>query len=225
MKTIFFLLAVANLALWSAWEGWLGGDLQRYVTPAQTEPQRLLQQIQPARVTVAPLPALNIATQNGGSGECLEIGALSTPTLNDTLTKLAGLGKISPRSVPATPGYLVYLPARETHEQSERLAQDLRDKGEQQAVVIREASPQRYAISMGLYNTADAATARVASLAARGVTEARIVQRTERSPRHFVQISEIAGSQRPTLQAMAKEIGLEWHACLAPANPRSANSN
>jgi hypothetical protein len=53
MKSLFIILVLANLLLWSAWQGWLGNNLQQQVNPTHLEPLRLQQQVQPQRVIVA----------------------------------------------------------------------------------------------------------------------------------------------------------------------------
>jgi hypothetical protein len=102
------------------------------------------------------------------------------------------------------------------------VARRLKDQGEKDVAVILEGSPLRYAISLGLFRTQDAATARTAALATAGITGARILQRSERSPRHYVQVFEVSAQQHNKLDALAQQTGLEWRACNANGSGTSA---
>jgi hypothetical protein len=112
----------------------------------------------------------------------------------------------------------VYLPAQASRAQSEALVQNLKSRGEKEAAVILEGSPLLYAISLGTYRTQDAATTRTAALNAAGITGTRILQRSERSPRHYVQVFEVNPEQRSKLDGLAQQSGLEWRACNGNTN-------
>ena len=223
MKGFFLLLLAANLLLWSAWNGWLGTDAYQLVNPAHTEPMRLQQQVQPQRVIVGELALRNALPPPGNEkpaiAVCLEIGPFSPADAKTNLQSLAADFSLSnERIAPAPSGFLVYLPAQASRAQSEALVQNLKSRGEKEAAVILEGSPLLYAISLGTYRTQDAATTRTAALNAAGITGTRILQRSERSPRHYVQVFEVNPEQRSKLDGLAQQSGLEWRACNGNTN-------
>jgi hypothetical protein len=226
MKSIFLILLVANALLWSAWKGWLGAEVHDLVNPMHAEPRRLQQQRQPQRVSVgnAAVRSKTLAsTDSSAVTACLEIGAFNVTDAKTSLQALAvDFPRVTERTAAAPSGYLVYLPAQASRAQSEMVARRLKDQGEKDVAVILEGSPLRYAISLGLFRTQDAATARTAALATAGITGARILQRSERSPRHYVQVFEVSAQQHNKLDALAQQTGLEWRACNANGSGTSA---
>ena len=274
MKFILAVLLLLNLALYSAWQGWLGSSVKRGLAVSEAEPGRLLQQTSPERLQVltpAPVaqnplsltPALTTPTSariatpaaapatapNATSNTpasfipptplvaaatptapvtaanatlaCVELGAFNSKDAQTWSDKLRGLGfaQVNQRLAAPVNGFLVYLP-NENRAARDKKIQEIRASNENDLAVLQENSPLSHAISLGVFGTQDAASARVAALNKKGITGARIIQRGEKSPRSFVQVLGLEESRRSSLEPLAKEAGLAWRSCASETTTR-----
>jgi hypothetical protein len=166
MRTLVFLLLLANLTLF----GYIKLD-----SLGTGEGVRLAQQIQPDKIALLSpqqVAALGPAKVSALADVCLEWGPFSD---SDKLRALASLEPLdlakllSQKKVEVVANYWVFIPPAANRTAADRRVDDLKARGIRDLVVV-DAGPQRFAISLGVFRTEEAAQARLAALEAQGVT-------------------------------------------------------
>ncbi len=178
MRTLFFLLLLANLTLF----GYTQLD-----TMGSGEGIRLSQQVRPEMIkilTPQQVAALGPDKTASLADVCVEWGPFSDADRARALADIEplDLGKLlSQKRVDVSTGFWVYLGGFATRADAERRVAELRATGLTDVSVVDNGA-QRYRISLGVFRTAEAAAARVTSLAARGVADAQSGARQQTLP-------------------------------------------
>jgi hypothetical protein len=169
MRTLFFLLLLANLTLF----GYTQLD-----TLGPGEGVRLSQQIQPEKIkllTPQQVAALGPDKPAALADVCVEWGPFNDVERARALADIEplGLGKLlTQKRVDVSTNFWVYLGSFATRAAAERRVAELRATGLSDVSVVDNGA-QRYTISLGVFRTEEAATSHAASLADRGVPDAR----------------------------------------------------
>jgi hypothetical protein len=175
MKTLVVLLLLANLAL--------GGYIYLDSLSAG-EGVRLAQQVQPDKIsllTPQQVAALGPAKASALADVCLEWGPLSDAERTRALAQLEPLDLsrlLSQKKVEVIANYWVFIPPFATRAAADRRMDELKAQNIRDVAVV-DSGPQRLAISLGAFRTEAAAQARVASLAAQGITTAKVGARAQ----------------------------------------------
>jgi hypothetical protein len=175
MRTLFFLLLLANLSLF----GYIKLD-----NVSSGEGIRLEQQIQPEKIRVLTrqqVAALGPDKTAALPDVCAEWGPFGDADRQRAMAELEpfALGRLLTfKRVEAGAGYWVFVAPFATSASAERRAAELRAAGVQDISVV-ETGAQRFAISLGVFRTEDAANAHAADLVRRGVTNARAAARQQ----------------------------------------------
>ena len=194
MRTVVIFLLLANLTFFT---------YTRLDATSEGEAVRLVEQIQPEKIkllTPQQVAALGPAKVAALADVCLEWGPLSEAARARALADLdpLGLGKLlTQKRIESTTSFWVYLPPAASRAEADRRVADLRARGLGDVAVL-ETGPQRNAVSLGLFQTEDAANSRLASAVNLGVTNARV------GPRQQVITSTILVIRDPQAQAVAK---------------------
>ena len=194
MRTIALFLLLANLTFFLF--TWLDES-------SEGEAGRLVEQVQPEKIkllTPQQVAALGPAKVAALADVCLEWGPLSdadrTRALDD-LESLA-LGKLlTQRRTETTTSFWVYLPPTLSRAEAERRLVELRARGLGDVALI-DGGAQRNAISLGLFQTEEAANTRLTNAQKLGVTNARV------GPRQQVFASTVLVIRDPQAQVVAK---------------------
>ena len=175
MRTLVLLLFLANLTLFFYTKlDSLGGG----------EGARLAQQVQPDKITllspqqVAALGPTKVATL---ADVCVEWGPLSDSDKARALSSLEPLDLsrlISQKKVEVVTNYWVFIPPAANRAAADRRMAELRDGGVKDLLLIDDG-PQRFAISLGAFQTEAAAQARLDALLTEGVKTAKIGARAQ----------------------------------------------
>ena len=169
MRTVVVLLLLANLAL--AGYIWLdsasGGEGVRLKQQVRPDAIKLLSPQEVAALGPAKAAALaDVCLEWGPFGEVERVRALAD-------VEPLALGKLlSQRRVESATGYWVYLPPFANKAAADKRAGELRSAGIKDVFVI-DGGAQRFALSLGVFRTEDAANAHLADLARQGVTGAK----------------------------------------------------
>jgi hypothetical protein len=175
MRTLVLLLLLANLTLFL---------YTKLDSLGSGEAVRLSQQVQPDKITllspqqVAALGPTKVATL---ADVCVEWGPLSDSDKARALSSLEPLDLarlISQKKVEVVTNYWVYIPPAANRAAADRRLAELKDVGVKDLLVI-DAGPQRFAISLGAFQTEAAAQARLDALLAQGVKTAKIGSRAQ----------------------------------------------
>ena len=175
MRTLVLLLLLANLTLFF---------YTKLDSLGSGEAARLAQQVQPDKITllspqqVAALGPTKVATL---ADVCVEWGPLSEGDKVRALATLEPLDLsrlISQKKVEVVTNYWVFIPPAANRAAADRRMAELRDAGVKDLLLI-DGGPQRFAISLGAFQTEAAAQARLDALLAQGVKTAKIGPRAQ----------------------------------------------
>jgi len=166
VKALFILLLVANLAV--AGYAWYAS--QR-VNP---DAQLLHQQLNADKIhVIAPRP---MVTARPKPAACLEWGTFGAQDIKAVQSALDGLNlgsRLTSREVPVQVGFWVYIQPLRSKAELDRKILELEKLGVHDYFAIETAGPMKYAISLGVFRTEDAANNYLETLRQRGVRSAR----------------------------------------------------
>jgi len=175
LKTLVFLLLLANLTLFA---------YTRLDSVGSGEGVRLGQQVQPDKIkllTPQQVAALGPAKVASLADVCVEWGPIAD---TDRPRALAGLepldlGKLlSQKKVEVITNYWVYIAPAASKAAADKRVAELKAQGIRDVAAL-DAGPQRFAISLGVFRTEDAAQARLAALQEQGVKVAKVGPRAQ----------------------------------------------
>ncbi|HEY1459952.1 MAG TPA: SPOR domain-containing protein [Casimicrobiaceae bacterium] len=175
MRTLFFLLLLANLTLF----GYIKLD-----SLSAGEGVRLAQQVQPDKIkllTAQQVAALGPAKVAALADVCVEWGPLSESDRARAVSLIEPLDLArltTQKKVEVIASYWLFLPPAATKAAADRRVDELKSSGIRDASVI-DAGAQRLSISLGAFRTEEAAQARLDALQAQGIKNAKVGQRTQ----------------------------------------------
>jgi hypothetical protein len=175
LKTLVFLLLLANLTLFA---------YIKLDSVGTGEGVRLNQQVQPDKIKLLgpqQVAALGPAKVASLADVCLEWGPIPDADRARAMASLdpLDLGKlISQKKVEVITNYWVFIPPQANKAAADKRVADLKAQGVRD-VVAMDGGPQRFAISLGVFRSEDAAQARLAALQAQGVTLAQVGPRAQ----------------------------------------------
>jgi hypothetical protein len=188
MRTLFLLLVLANIVFFAY------AHVAREDAGAASEMRQL--QIEPEKIrpltAPEPPPAFKPGTTRKGRASalpkaafaapaaCLEWGFFAGPAVARAEAALAALrlpaGQVG-RSVTDAGGYWVYIPSFKTRAEADRRIGELRALGVTEFFLVQEPAQWRYAISLGIFRSEEAAQVFLARLRERGVRTAIAARR------------------------------------------------
>jgi hypothetical protein len=215
MRTVFLILALANVALfayaWSDAGADANGDTQIIGQQLNPEKIRLLMPEQVSALTRKPEPPKLPATA------CLEWGAFVGGDAARAVQALEPLGlgtKLAQRKQEDVAGFWVYIPPLASRPAATQKAAELKRLGVGEYFVISDDPKWRNAISLGIFKTAEAASARLDALREKGVKNAISGAREMQLSKTYFQVRDA----NLTLAAKLNELkqgfaGTEVHEC------------
>jgi hypothetical protein len=226
VRALFLALLFANLALY-AWS--------RYGVPEDAAPAPLSRQIAPDKLKVvapADLPPPSAATKPPPSppvsaspavsappaaAACLEWGSFSVadaPRAEQALESL-GLGaRVAQRRSEEQAGWWVFIPPQANRQSALRKAAELKQFGVEDYFVVQDEGPYRWALSLGVFRTEEAAQARLAALRGQGVRTARVGARETVVPKVWLQVKGVDAPLQLRLKEIARQVeGSELKDC------------
>jgi sporulation related protein len=183
VRIVFFLLLLANIGFF-AWAYFGSGR-------ASDEPQLMQQQLNPQEirllsqeqvVKLAAERAKQLAERPRSPARapivaCLELGAFSptdAPRVEKALEPL-GLGaRLSQRRADEVASYWVFMPPLRNRQAANLKAAELKKLGVEDFFIVQEDAKWRFAVSLGVFKTEEAARARLAELQKKGVRTAKV---------------------------------------------------
>jgi hypothetical protein len=205
VRTVFFLLLAANLGF-LAWS-YFGGR-------GSTEAQLMEQQLNPQAITLLgpeqlsalaaerakqvaarpkPLPPLPPPPKVAVAA-CLELGAFNpgeVARVQQLLEPLALGAKLSQRRAEEIASYWVFMPPQGSRQAANRKSAELKKLGVEDFFVLQEDPKFRFAISLGIFKTEEAAQARLAELRKKGVRTARAGPRETQVQKVYFTVREV----------------------------------
>lgn len=179
MRAAVFLLILANLMFFAWAQGLLG-------TGDNPDTLRLSQQLLAERVRVIsrdePPAEVSVKAAKAEKREpeaCVMLGDLTTAELTrvEALIKEKASALRVERSETASGGFWVFIPPLPSKVEAERKASELKRFKIQDFAVLQEPAAARFAISLGVFSSREAAESRLEELRAKGVRSAKIGER------------------------------------------------
>ncbi|MBI1890287.1 MAG: SPOR domain-containing protein [Burkholderiales bacterium] len=186
LKFFFWVLLLANAGLFAYHQGYFSS---RAVEKREPEINADKIKVLPAGVasaaaksaSVAPAAsapeAAEVAEKKSQALQCLEIGNFAEADAKRFETQLAALSlgnRMSKRNIQEAPSHLVFIPTQGNKELAEKKSGELRRLGITDFFIIQDNPSLRWAISLGVFSTEEAAKNRLTDLSKQGVRTARI---------------------------------------------------
>lgn len=208
MRLALLLLLLANLAL-LAWS--------RYGASPSAPDVPLVREVNPEKLKLvppddAPLapparrpePAAALSTVALASG-CMEWGAFAPPEARRAEKALAPLAlgeRLVQRRTEELAHWWVYMPPQGSRQAALRKSAELKALGVDDYFIIAEEGEWRWALSLGIFRSAESAQSRLAALRARGIDTAVVAPRETILPKLWLRVE----GTDPTLQAHLGEL-------------------
>jgi hypothetical protein len=216
MRALFLVLVAANLALF-AWAHFLAPQDPR------TDPRPLGQQIEPGKLRIIPgdtpaptappspppvskpSPAPEAVSASEAAAACLEwggFGAAEAARAEQALAPLALGARLQQRRGEETAGWWVYIPPQGSRQAAQKKVGELKALGVDEYFVMQEEGRTRWAISLGVFRSEEAAASRLEALRAKGVRSAQLGPRETQVQKVWFQLH----GANEALAAKLKEI-------------------
>jgi hypothetical protein len=232
MRALFLALVLVNLAAFAWWRHLSPPDagLDRQPFARQIEPDKL-KIVPPAEPTKAapqkkpaapaPQPAAPVAAAPASAAApaaaCLEWGSFTltdAPRMEKALEPLALGDRLAQRRTEETAGWWVFIPPMGSRQAALKKASELKAFGVDEFFVMTDDSQYRWAVSLGVFRTEEAAQARLSALRTQGVRSARVGPRELIVPKIWLQVKAVDAATEARLKEIAGRIeGSELRAC------------
>ena len=209
MKWIFAILLVLNILFITVMQlnSNHGREPMRGHESVKAEKIKLL--AEPQKATEMALAMLEAPVKSGDNAPvaakpeiCLEWGQFSGDTLKrvaQALEKLQLGEKLIQHKAEKSGGYWVYVTPRKTMQEAQKKVDELKQLGVQESYIVREPSVMQYAISMGIFSSAEAAAKYLDQLREKGVKSAVSGPRTQEIDATVFQIKDSGESMTAQL--------------------------
>jgi len=214
MRALFLILVLANLAFY-AWSRYGGPADAPDLAPLsrQIEPERL-KVIAPADL---PPPVSAVKKPSALALACMEWGSFTVadaPRAEQALAPLGLGGRLTQRRAEEVAGWWVFVPPQGSRQGALRKANELKGLGVDDYFIMPDEGEHRWALSLGIFRTEEAAQARLAALRAQGVRSARVGARETVVPRIWLQVKGVDAPLQARLKEMARQVeGTELKDC------------
>jgi hypothetical protein len=233
VRIVFFLLLLANLGFF-AW-AYLGAGR------AAEEPQLMEQQLNPQEIRLLSADQIaKVAAERAKQTAerpkappkasvvaCLELGAFNVsdvPRVQKALEPLALGARLSLRRAEEIASYWVFIPPLRNRQAANLKATELRKLGVEDFFIVQEDQKARFAVSLGVFKTEEAARSRLAELRAKGVRTARVGPKETSVQKIYFAIREVPEALVTRLNDLRQSFaGTELRDC-APEERRAGGN-
>ena len=182
MRISFLLLVAVNLALYA----WF-----QYYAPAEgaADPEPAHRQITPEKIRLLEgkeLKSLSSikpkvpAAGTASSASCVEWGGFAVaeaPKAEQALAPLALGARLAQRRSEETAGWWVFIPPQGNRAAAQKKTAELKSLGIDDYFILQDEGKMRWAVSLGVFSSEDAAKARLETLRVKGVRSAQTGER------------------------------------------------
>jgi sporulation related protein len=215
MRALFLVLILANLAFFA----WARYASQPEATVETSPPGR---QIDPEKlkiVTPAELAALAVAPKPAPAAalKCFEWGSFTVADAaraEKALEPLTLGPRLGQRRTDELAAWWVFLPPQDNRPAAQKKAAELRALGVDDYFIVQDEGDYRWALSLGVFRSEDAAQARLAALREKGVRNAQIGPRETVVSKVWLQVKSVDAALETRLKDIALQIdGSELKLC------------
>ncbi len=227
MRLLFLLLLAANLGFF-AWARFLAPPdpaVDRQPLSQQLEPHklRIVSERELATAAAEPKPAAppepKPATPPPEPAKiaCLEWGSFNPAEATRAAQRLEPLAlgaRLAQYRGEESANWWVHMPPQGSRAAALRKAAELKQLGIDDYFILQDPGPARWALSLGVFSTEEAAQAYLQALREKKVRTAIITRRETRVPKVWFQVREVDAPLNAKLQAMAQDFeGATLHDC------------
>src|SRR5262245_36083882 len=223
MSIVFFLLLLANLAFF-AWT-YLGSGR------ASDEPQLMEQQLNPHEIKLlSPEQVAKFAAERAKQAAerpksppkppvaaCLELGGFNPGDVAQVQKAFEPLGlgnRLAQRRAEEVASYWVFIPPQRNRQSANNKAAELKKLGVEDFFIVQEDSKLRFAISLGVFKTEEAADSRLADLRKKGVRTARVGPKETSVQKVYFSVKEVPDALAAKLDELRQSYaGTELRDC------------
>jgi len=209
MRALFLLLVAANLAFFAWWTYYSPPDAGR-------DPKPLTQQIEPQKLRILPPEGefpKDAAKPGGGQpippdspvAACQEWGAFAVADVARAELALGPLAlgeRLAQRRTDESAGWWVFIPPQGNRAGAQKKATELKSLGIDDYFMVQDEGPTRWALSLGVFRTEDAAKGRLDALKAKGVRSAQVGARDTPVQRVWFQVRSVNAAQQGMLREL-----------------------
>lgn len=185
MRTLFLLLLLANVVFFAY------GRLGDILFPGES--QLLQQQINPQAIRVLPAAKAAAVTREK-TVACLEWGAFAGGEVgraDEALAPLALGAKLAQRRVDETATWWVFMPPQGSRQAATIKTAELKRLGIEDYFIVQEDPKVRFAISLGVFRTQEAARNRLEQLRSKGVRTVQVGPRDTQVQKIWFQVRDV----------------------------------
>ena len=122
--------------------------------------------------------------------------------------------RLAQRRTEETAGWWVFIPPQGSRQGALRKANELKGLGVDEYYIMPDEGEHRWALSLGVFRSEEAAQARLAALRAQGVRSARVGPRDTVVPKVWLQVKSVDAPLQARLKEMARQLeGTELRDC------------
>jgi len=215
VRTLFLLVVLVNV-LFFAWS--------RYVAPpeAVADPQPLVRQIEPQKLKViAPGELPPVAARPAPAPmalKCIEWGSFTVADASQAQAALEPLQlgpRLGQRRTEESAGWWVFIPPQGSRPAAQKKAAELKALAVDDYFVVQEDGPYRWALSLGVFRSEEAAQARLTTLREQGVRSAQVGPRETPVAKVWLQVKAVDAGLYARLKEVARGMeGSELRECI-----------
>ena len=217
MRALFLLLLAINLALF-AWTHY-------YATAdSATDPEPQRRQVKPESIRLlsgselAGLPMLKPKpATDAAPASCLEWGGFAVaeaPRGEQALAPLALGIRLAQRRSEEKAGWWVFIPPQANRAAAQKKTAELKALGIEDYFILQDEGKMRWAVSLGVFSSEDAAKSRLEALRAKGVRSAQTGERESQVAKIWFQVRGADAALRDKLKELAQGLpGTEIRDC------------
>ena len=207
MRALFLLLLALNLALFAGVHFYATAD-------GTTDPEPQRRQINPAGIRIlagpelAGLPVLKAKpAAEAPAAACIEWGGFAlaeSARAEQALEPLALGARLSQRRSEETAGWWVFIPPQANRAAAMKKTVELKSLGIDDYFVLQDEGKMRWAVSLGVFSSEEAAKSRLEALRAKGVRSAQTGERETPVAKVWFQLRSGDAPQQAKLRETAQ---------------------
>jgi hypothetical protein len=236
MRTLFLFLVAANLAFFAWSQFYAAPDSAADPEPArrQVHPESIrlltgaeladlplltpkpIEPAAPSAPATAPPGAPAEAQKSAGCTEWGGFAVAEAPRAEQVLAPLALGARLSQRRSDEKAGWWVFIPPQGSRPAAQKKAAELKGLGIDDYFILQDENNLRWALSLGVFSSADAAKARLEALRAKGVRSAQVGERDMQVTKIWFQVRGTDAALLAKLKEFAQALpGTELRDCKA----------
>ena len=191
MRILVFLLVVANLVFFAWTQGYLGSrdspDAVRLSQQLEADKLRVLSRDEPPTAAKQEKVAER-APERKAVEKCIawSLAQADADRLDGFLAANHADLKRKRLVVPGAASWWVFMPPQPNKAEADKKAAELKRFGVPEFFIVQDAGPNRFAISLGIFSSEEAASERLEALRAKGVKSAKLGRRDGARPEQHV---------------------------------------